>query len=176
MQDVTPSHARSLPLQNPLGHLITPANAFARQFDETYATVHQQFDLILFLDGNEQQGRSVVAGTEAFRSSWKRPKWHIHYHNKGELMARIVYGVSGEGDGHSSRARVVLEHLCRQGHQVKVVTYDRGIKNLGSDFDIFESVGLHIVSRNNKVAPLETLLNNLQKIPEGITRLQVLLY
>ena len=26
-------------------------------------------------------------------------------------MARIVYGVSGEGSGHASRARVVLEHL-----------------------------------------------------------------
>ncbi len=89
-------------------------------------------------------------------------------------MARIVYGVSGEGSGHSSRARVVLEHLERQGHEVKVVTYDRGVKNLADDFDVFTSVGLHIVSRNNKVAPLQTLLNNLQKIPQGISVLQEL--
>jgi hypothetical protein len=26
-------------------------------------------------------------------------------------MARIVYGVSGEGSGHSSRARMMLAHL-----------------------------------------------------------------
>ncbi len=89
-------------------------------------------------------------------------------------MARIIYGVSGEGSGHSSRARVVLEHLEQQGHEVKVITYDRGYKNLSADFDVFASVGLHIVSRNNKVAPLPTLLNNLQKIPQGISVLQEL--
>jgi uncharacterized protein (TIGR00661 family) len=89
-------------------------------------------------------------------------------------MARIVYGVSGEGSGHSSRARVVLEHLTNAGHQVKVVTYDRGVRNLGVDFDLFETVGLHITSVNNKVAPLKTLLTNLQRLPDGHKKLQAL--
>ena len=38
-------------------------------------------------------------------------------------MARIVYGVSGEGSGHSSRAREMIPHLERAGHRVRVVTY-----------------------------------------------------
>lgn len=89
-------------------------------------------------------------------------------------MARIVYGVSGEGSGHSSRARVVLEHLVRAGHEVKVVTYDRGIRNLGTDFDLFETVGLHIASVNNRVSPLKTLAVNLQQLPEGHKKLVAL--
>lgn len=87
-------------------------------------------------------------------------------------MARIIYGVSGEGFGHSSRARVVLEHLTRAGHEVKVVTYDRGIRHLGGDFDLFETIGLHIESVNNRVAPLKTLLSNMARLPDGHKRLQ----
>jgi len=45
-------------------------------------------------------------------------------------MARILSGVSGEGAGHSSRARVMSSHLQRLGHTVKVVSYDRGYTNL----------------------------------------------
>ncbi len=89
-------------------------------------------------------------------------------------MARIVYGVSGEGSGHSSRARVVLEHLTASGHDVKVVTYDRGLRNLGADFDVFETVGLHIESVDNRVSPLKTLGNNLQRLPDGHRKLQAL--
>lgn len=89
-------------------------------------------------------------------------------------MARIVYGVSGEGSGHSSRARVVLEHLAANGHEVKVVTYDRGLNHLQTDFDIFETVGLHITSINNRVSPLKTLLDNLQRLPDGHKKLNVL--
>ncbi len=89
-------------------------------------------------------------------------------------MARIVYGVSGEGSGHSSRARVVLEHLAAAGHEVKVVTYGRGVHHLAIDFDLFETVGLKIVSVDNRVAPAKTLLTNLQRLPDGHKRLQQL--
>ncbi len=66
-----------LPLQNHLGHLITPANVFAQQFDEQFGHPEQQFDLVQFIDGNELQGHSTEATTETFRGSWKRPKWHV---------------------------------------------------------------------------------------------------
>ena len=59
-------------------------------------------------------------------------------------MAKIVYGVSGEGSGHSSRAREMISHLEAVGHIVKVVSYDRGYNNLKDEFDVFETEGLHI--------------------------------
>jgi len=43
-------------------------------------------------------------------------------------MAKIVYCVSGEGSGHSSRARVMAKHLEKKGPTVKIVSYDRGVK------------------------------------------------
>ena len=87
-------------------------------------------------------------------------------------MARIVYGVSGEGSGHSSRAHVVLKHLTKSDHEVKVVTYARGLHHLRADFDIFETVGLHITSVDNRVAPLKTLVTNLRRLPDGHKKLQ----
>ena len=82
-------------------------------------------------------------------------------------MAKIIYGVSGEGSGHSSRARLIASHLVAQRHQVKIVSYDRGYRNLKDDFDCLEIAGLTIVSVDNKVSKLKTLSANLAKIPEG---------
>lgn len=59
------------------------------------------------------------------------------------ILAIIVYVVSGEGSGHSSRAREMIIHLEQLGHIVKVVSYDRGYRNLKNDFDVFETEGLH---------------------------------
>ena len=82
-------------------------------------------------------------------------------------MARIVYGVSGEGSGHSSRARVMLTHLTALGHTVKVVSYDRGYANLKDDFDVFETEGLHIASEDNRVKKVKTFTHNLKRLSKG---------
>ena len=66
-----------LPLENLMGHMVTPANAFVRQFDEAFGTGDQQMDLVLFWDGDEKENQAVESGLEAFRRSWQRPKWHI---------------------------------------------------------------------------------------------------
>jgi uncharacterized protein (TIGR00661 family) len=75
-------------------------------------------------------------------------------------MAKIVYGVSGEGSGHSSRAREMITHLQDLGHIVKVVSYDRGYNNLKADFDVFETEGLHITSLDNRVSKVKTFTDN----------------
>lgn len=67
----------NLPMENLMGHMITPANAFVRQFDESCGGHNQQMDLVLFLDGHEKKKRAVVSDVETFRKSWNRPKWHI---------------------------------------------------------------------------------------------------
>lgn len=89
-------------------------------------------------------------------------------------MARIVYGVSGEGSGHSSRARVLTTHLQRLGHTVKVVSYDRGYANLKDDFDVFETEGLHIASDDNRVNKVKTFTDNLKRLPRGRHKLNEL--
>ena len=76
-------------------------------------------------------------------------------------MANILYGVNGEGSGHSTRAREVLSHLRAQGHAVHVASFDRGLRNLGSDFEVAEIYGLRLAYVNNEVRYRRTLAKNL---------------
>jgi len=56
-------------------------------------------------------------------------------------MAKILYGVNGEGAGHSTRAKEVLTHLRERGHTLHVATFDRGLRNLSRDFEVTEIFG-----------------------------------
>ncbi len=89
-------------------------------------------------------------------------------------MSRILYGVSGEGSGHSSRATEMTRYLLSCGHEVKLVSYDRGYRNLSAEFDVIEIEGLHIVSINNRVRPLKTLWHNLRRGAKAWRRLRAL--
>jgi uncharacterized protein (TIGR00661 family) len=86
-------------------------------------------------------------------------------------MAKVIYGVSGEGSGHSSRAREMIGHLVAAGHSVKAASYDRGYRNLSPDFDVLEIEGLHIASVDNKVSVVETFADNLSRLSDGIRKL-----
>ena len=59
------------------GRPMLAPNSIGQKFDEELGTATQELDLVLFLDGNEVEGTAVKRGEEAFRSSWRRPKWHI---------------------------------------------------------------------------------------------------
>lgn len=87
-------------------------------------------------------------------------------------MARIVYGVAGEGSGHSSRAREMANHMREAGHTVRLASYDRGYRNLKDDFDVLEIEGLGIASGDNKVSVVKTFTENLKRLPEGYRTLQ----
>lgn len=89
-------------------------------------------------------------------------------------MSKILYGVSGEGSGHSSRASLIAAHLESQGHHVKIASYDRGYRNLKDNFDTLEIAGLTIVSEDNQVSKLKTITANLAKIPSGTRSLKLL--
>lgn len=79
-------------------------------------------------------------------------------------MAKIIYSLSGEGSGHSSRSREMITHLIKKGHTVKVASYDRGYQNLKDDFDVLEIEGFSIVSEDNKVSIGKTFAQNFTTI------------
>jgi len=68
----------------------------------------------------------------------------------------------------------MIVHLQEKGHRVKVVTYDRGVKNLQNDFDVFETEGLHINNSDNKVSVVKTFTDNIRKLSRGHKKLQAL--
>ncbi|MGD1076810.1 MAG: glycosyltransferase family protein [Candidatus Sulfotelmatobacter sp.] len=82
-------------------------------------------------------------------------------------MANILYGVNGEGAGHSTRAKEVLSHLVAQEHTVHVASFDRGLQNLQPHFDVTEIYGFRFAYVNNRVRYKRTIAKNLITVPQA---------
>ena len=67
----------SFPLEKIMGRMTLPPNTMVRQFDEQFGRDEQQTDFVWFLDGHETTGSAVWSDLNAFRDSWRRPKWDI---------------------------------------------------------------------------------------------------
>lgn len=91
-------------------------------------------------------------------------------------MANILYGVNGEGAGHSTRAREVLAYLQSRGHRVHVASFDRGLKNLAADFDATEIFGLRLAYLRNRVRYGRTVLRNLLRAPRAAKSVRELVH
>ena len=89
-------------------------------------------------------------------------------------MANILYGVNGEGSGHSSRAREVIAHLEARDHRVHVASFDRGYRNLKDDFDVTEIDGLRLAYVHNRVRYGKTVARNLLHMPQAARRVRAL--
>lgn len=82
-------------------------------------------------------------------------------------MANILYGVNGEGAGHSTRAKEVLSHLVARGHPVHVASFDRGLLNLKSQFEVTEIYRFRFSYVNNRVRYKRTIAKNLITVPQA---------
>lgn len=79
-------------------------------------------------------------------------------------MAKIIYGVSGQGFGHSTRSREVLQYLVSKGHQVLIFTYGQALFFLNDDFDVYEVPGLGLAYKNNKLVYWQTIYKNAYQV------------
>jgi len=81
---------------------------------------------------------------------------------------RILYGVVGEGMGHATRSRVVIEHLVERGHDVRVVASGRASAYLAERVPhVGEIWGLTMAYSDNEVRRWETVVRNLQGAVSG---------
>lgn len=55
----------------------------------------------------------------------------------------LLYGVVGEGMGHATRSRVVIDHLQAMGHHVRVVASQRAYTFLAARFADHPRVEVH---------------------------------
>ncbi len=78
------------------------------------------------------------------------------------MKKTILYGLSGEGLGHTSRARALVPYLEHLGYEVHVVGTGRATEQLKCEFKHYSDIfGFHITYRAGKTDLLETLAHNL---------------
>ena len=84
-------------------------------------------------------------------------------------MARIIYGVAGEGFGHSSRSHLIGQRLINAGHDVMFVGSQKSLLYLKRYFGqrVREIFGLSFAFEGERIDKSETLKRNLLKLPEA---------
>jgi uncharacterized protein (TIGR00661 family) len=81
---------------------------------------------------------------------------------------RILYGVVGEGMGHATRSRVVIEHLLARGHDLRVVASGRARAYLAERVESVGDIwGLTMAYNENEVRRWQTLARNLSGAVSG---------
>lgn len=77
---------------------------------------------------------------------------------------KILYGVPGEGMGHATRSKVIIEYLLGKGHEVKIVSSARAFTFLDKAFPgrVIEIKGFHFAYKNAEVSKTGTFLLNLK--------------
>ncbi len=66
-----------LDLEKMVGRMTMGPNAIVRTFDQQLGSKDEQLGFAWFLDGTEKGRDARFADADAFRASWKRPKWDI---------------------------------------------------------------------------------------------------
>lgn len=82
-------------------------------------------------------------------------------------MANILYGVNGEGSGHWTRSKEVIDHLLESGHKVNVVSSGRASANLKNFFEVEDVFGFGFRFTRDKVDEFATFINNFDAFPKG---------
>ncbi len=83
-------------------------------------------------------------------------------------MAKILYALSGEGMGHSTRSNAVIEELQKK-HNIMIACGGRAYHHLAERFDnIIFIQSLHMGYKNNTVSSWKTFIKNLKSIPSHV--------
>ena len=85
-------------------------------------------------------------------------------------MAKILYGVAGEGFGHSSRSELLGQHLIDAGHDVVFAASRKSFNYLQPTFNgrVRQVHGLSFYYENGHVRPFRTVMQNLRNYSLGV--------
>ncbi|MBN1422905.1 MAG: glycosyltransferase [Planctomycetes bacterium] len=83
-------------------------------------------------------------------------------------MARIAYGVAGEGRGHATRSKAIARMLEARGHEVRFFTSAQGYDFLARSFPAVERIPrFGYFYRDGRLSYRETIARNLATIIRG---------
>lgn len=82
----------------------------------------------------------------------------------------ILYGVPGEGMGHATRSKVVIDFLISEGHKVYIVSSGRAFHFLEKNFPnrVIEIKGFHFAYKNAVVSKMATFTSNLKHAAKNL--------
>lgn len=83
---------------------------------------------------------------------------------------KVLYGVTGEGMGHATRSRVVIDHLVRSGHTVMIVAYGKALEYLSKYFRVTPITGLHIRYDNGAMNLFGSIAMNAITLPQNLAK------
>ena len=89
---------------------------------------------------------------------------------------KILYGIVGEGMGHATRSKVILDELCTQGHEIAIVVSGRAHAFIARQFaarpnvTIEEIHGLTLDYDNNALDLSDSVLQNLKSALPGLAQ------
>jgi uncharacterized protein (TIGR00661 family) len=72
-------------------------------------------------------------------------------------MARILFGICGDGIGHATRSKATIDHLIKYGHEIKIVSSKKGYEYLSKYYEILKIFGLQITNKDGEVTILDTV-------------------
>lgn len=77
---------------------------------------------------------------------------------------RILYGINGEGSGHVTRAKPIIEHLSKKNN-IKIIAGGKAYEVINKDYDTTKVCFLRIFYNKNKVRPIYTGIYNIFLFP-----------
>jgi uncharacterized protein (TIGR00661 family) len=81
-------------------------------------------------------------------------------------MAKILYGVAGEGMGHAIRSKTIIDYLSKK-HDVVIATSKKPYDYLSRFYkNVIEVHGPHIATKGSKISNTKTILENLNNLPK----------
>ena len=80
---------------------------------------------------------------------------------------KILYGVCGEGFGHSSRAKVIINHLQKKGHKVLIITYGKAYPIL-KNFNTIKVEGITLSFKKERLSLQDTISYNIKTMDKVV--------
>jgi len=80
-------------------------------------------------------------------------------------MVKILYGVCGEGLGHASRSRILINHLKKKNHEIRIIAGGKAYKLLSKEFKNVEEIeSAHFIYKNNEARLIKTVFYTIKRI------------
>jgi uncharacterized protein (TIGR00661 family) len=82
----------------------------------------------------------------------------------------IIYGVAGEGRGHLSRSKEIINYLKIKKHKILIITHGQAYASLSKNFPTIRINGIHPIFKKNKMELISSIYNNTFRVIKDLIK------